>query len=123
MTTHIQLHINSRIRVNFRARRDIKTGMDVPVFSISPNPTCMYLTASLKEALVRFRRSIARKQGLCCILGDNGMGKSSLLRFLATAYESDTNCNVSYFSDTRRFKTTFEFLKLISADFGISPKR
>ena len=97
--------------------------MDVPVFSISPNPTCMYLTASLKEALVRFRRAIARKQGLCCILGDNGMGKSSLLRYLATGYESDPTCNVSYFSDTRRFKTTFEFLKLISADYGIGPKR
>ena len=48
--------------------------MDVPVFSISPNPTCMYLTAPLKEAVVRFRRAIARKQGLCCILGGNGMG-------------------------------------------------
>lgn len=83
----------------------------------------MYLTGPLKEALVRFRRAIARKQGLCCILGDNGMGKSSLLRFLATGYESDEACNVSYFSDTRRFKTTFEFLKLISADFGIGPKR
>lgn len=97
--------------------------MDVPVFSISPNPTCMYLTASLREALVRFRRAIARKQGLCCILGDNGMGKSSLLRYLATGYEADTACNVSYFSDSRRFKTTFEFLKLISADYDIGPKR
>jgi len=112
-----------KLGLTFELSSDIKTGMDVPVFSISPNPTCMYLTASLKEALVRFRRAIARKQGLCCILGDNGMGKSSLLRYLATGYEADPNCNVSYFSDTRRFKTTFEFLKLISADYGIGPKR
>ena len=97
--------------------------MDVPVFSISPNPTCMYLTAPLKEAVVRFRRAIARKQGLCCILGGNGMGKSSLLRYLASGHESEQNCSVSYFADTRKFKTPFEFLKMISADFGISPKR
>jgi general secretion pathway protein A len=100
-----------------------KTLMDVPVFSISPNPTCMYLTQPLKEAVVRFRRAIARKQGLCCILGGNGMGKSSLLRYLSSGYESDEQCSVSYFADTRKFKTPFDFLKMTSADFGISPKR
>lgn len=42
---------------------------------------------------------------------------------LATGYDADTACNISYFSNTRRFKTTFEFLKLISADYDIGPKR
>jgi general secretion pathway protein A len=97
--------------------------MDVPVFSISANPSCMYMTRALQEATVRFRRAIARKQGLCCILGDNGLGKSSLLKFLASGYETDERCNVSYFSDSRKFKTPFEFLKMISADFDISPRR
>lgn len=97
--------------------------MDVPVFSISANPSCMYMTKSLQEATVRFRRAIARKQGLCCILGDNGLGKSSLLKFLASGYEMDENCTVSYFTDSRKFKTSFEFLKMISADFGIPPRR
>jgi general secretion pathway protein A len=83
----------------------------------------MYLTAPLKDAVIRFRRAIARKQGLCCILGDNGMGKSSLLRYLASGYEADENCPVSYFADTRKFKTSFEFLKMVSADFEIGPKR
>ena len=70
--------------------------MDVPVVSISPNPTCMYLTQPLKEAVIRFRRAIARKQGLCCILGGNGTGKSSLLRYLSSGYESENTCSVSY---------------------------
>lgn len=83
----------------------------------------MYLTQPLKEAVVRFRRAIARRQGLCCILGGNGMGKSSLLRYLSSGYESDEKCSVSYFADTRKFKTPFDFLKMVSADFGIPPKR
>jgi general secretion pathway protein A len=97
--------------------------MDVPVFSVSPNPTCMYLTQELKDAVIRFRRAIARKQGLCVILGGNGMGKSSLLRYLSSGYEADEACTVSYFADSRKFKTSFDFLKMISADFGIAPKR
>jgi general secretion pathway protein A len=97
--------------------------MDVPVFSISPNPTCMYLTQTLKDAVIRFRRAIARKQGLCCILGGNGMGKSSLLRYLSSGYESEDTCSVSYITDSRKFKTSFDFLKLVSADYGIPPKR
>jgi general secretion pathway protein A len=97
--------------------------MDVPVFSISPNPTCMYLTQTLKDAVIRFRRAVARKQGLCCILGGNGMGKSSLLRYLSSGYESEDTCSVSYITDSRKFKTSFDFLKLVSADYGIPPKR
>jgi hypothetical protein len=54
--------------------------MDVPVFSTSPDPTCMYLTPALKKAVAKIRTAVARKQGLCCIFGDVGMGKSSLLR-------------------------------------------
>lgn len=57
--------------------------MDVPVFSVSPDPTCMYQTPALKDAVAKIRRAIALKQGLACIFGDNGFGKSSLLRFLA----------------------------------------
>jgi general secretion pathway protein A len=83
----------------------------------------MYLTQALKEATIRFRRAVARKQGLCCILGGNGTGKSSLLRYLSSGYESEESCSVSYFADTRKFKTPFDFLKMVSADFESPPKR
>jgi general secretion pathway protein A len=51
------------------------------------------------------------------------MGKSSLLRYLSSGYEADETCTVSYFADSRKFKTSFDFLKMISADFDIAPKR
>jgi type II secretory pathway predicted ATPase ExeA len=69
--------------------------MDVPVFSVSPDPTCMYQTPALKDAVAKIRRAIALKQGLACIFGDNGFGKSSLLRFLAASYDHDPGFRVA----------------------------
>lgn len=96
---------------------------DIPVFSISPNPAAMYLTPPLKEGVVRFKRAIQRKQGLCAILGDVGYGKSTLLRHLSTNYEMDDAFTVSYLHDSRKCKTPFDFLKILSVDFGVPFKR
>lgn len=98
--------------------------MDASVaFSGSADPTCMYMTKVVKDAVIRFRRAIQRKQGLCCILGDNGLGKSSLLKFIASVYEADSNCVVSYFPDGRSISSSFNMVTMIAADFGIPPKR
>ena len=97
---------------------------DIPVFSISPNPSAMYLTPSLIAGLARIKKAIQRKQGLGMILGGVGLGKSSLLRLLATDYEMDEDrYTVSYLHDSRKFKTPFDFLKIVGEDFGIDPKR
>jgi general secretion pathway protein A len=96
---------------------------EIPLFSISPNPSVLYQTPKLKEAIVQFRLAIARKQGLCMILGDVGLGKSTLLRYIASNYDQDENCKVSYLHDSRKTKTPFDLLKVISADFGLPMKR
>lgn len=97
---------------------------DIPVFSISPNPTGMFLTPKLKDAVLRFHRAIRRRQGLCAILGANGLGKSTLLRYILSDFEGDPTCQVSYLPDSRTCgPSTFSFLKTISEDFGIGPKR
>lgn len=96
--------------------------MDVPVFSTSPDPTCMYQTPAIKAALTKIRRAIARKQGLSCIFGDVGMGKSSLLRFILSGYAADENCRLA-FLPTGDMPSTFAFIKRVSADFDIPPQR
>jgi general secretion pathway protein A len=97
---------------------------DVPVFSISPNPTGMFLTPKLKDAVLRFHRAIRRRQGLCTILGANGLGKSTLLRYILSDFEGDSSCQVAYLPDSRTCgPSTFSFIKTISEDFGIGPKR
>jgi general secretion pathway protein A len=101
-----------------------KTMEDIPVFSISPNPTGMFLTPKLKDAVLRFHRAIRRRQGLCAILGANGLGKSTLLRYILSDFEGDPSCQVAYLPDSRTCgPSTFSFLKTISEDFGIGPKR
>jgi general secretion pathway protein A len=101
-----------------------KTMDPTNVFSISPNPTAMFLTPKLKEAVGRFTRAIHRRQGLCAILGANGLGKSTLLRYLTLQFE-DPSCYVcAYLPDSRKCGTSsFGFLKILSEDIGIGPKR
>jgi general secretion pathway protein A len=97
---------------------------DVPIWSISPNPTVMHLTPLLKSGVARIKRAIQRKQGLCMIVGDIGLGKSSLLRHVSSNYDMDEErYSISYLHDSRKCKTPFDFLKMISEDFGIPPKR
>jgi general secretion pathway protein A len=82
----------------------------------------MYQTPALKEALAKIRLAVARKQGLSCIFGDVGMGKSSLLRFLLAGYMADDN-NVISFLPSGDTASPFAFLKRISADFEVAPQR
>lgn len=96
--------------------------MDVPVFSTSPDPTCMYQTPGLKKAVTKIRTAVARKQGLCCIFGDVGMGKSSLIRFLLGGYSANENCLVA-FLPSGDLPSAFAFVKKISAEFDIPPQR
>ena len=85
--------------------------------STSPNPTCLYQTAHIRHALAKIRRAIARKQGLCCIFGDIGLGKSSLLRFLFAEYASDDNFQVA-FLPSGDLPSSYAFTKRIAVSSG-----
>jgi type II secretory pathway predicted ATPase ExeA len=82
----------------------------------------MYQTPALKAALTKIRLAVARKQGMSCIFGDVGMGKSSLLRYLLSGYMADEN-NVISFLPSGDMPSPFAFLKRISADFEVAPQR
>jgi hypothetical protein len=47
-------------------------------FSINPDPSLLYLTASLRAALHKCRFVIENYQGLTAIEGDVGLGKSTI---------------------------------------------
>ena len=57
-------------------------------FSISPNPSYLFLTAALKATLHKTRYVIDERQGLTAILGDVGLGKSSIVRLLYAEYSA-----------------------------------
>jgi general secretion pathway protein A len=96
--------------------------MEVPVFSTSPDPTCMYQTSALRKALTKIRIAVTRKQGLCCIFGDVGMGKSSLLRLLLAGYSADPACLLA-FLPSGDMPSKYAFLKKICAEFEIPAQR
>ena len=94
---------------------------DTP-FSISPNPNCLYITNSLKAVLHKVRYTINRRQGLTCILGDVGLGKSTILRFLHSEFDARDNV-VATLIPTPVFSSDFAMLKAICLDFGLAPRK
>jgi type II secretory pathway predicted ATPase ExeA len=91
-------------------------------FSISPNPVSLYLTPSLKAALHKVRRTIDNRQGLSCILGDAGMGKSSVLRYLYGAYESESGVTVAFVTEPE-ISSAYAFVKSLCLAFKVAPRR
>ena len=91
-------------------------------FSISPNPASLYLTAGLKSVIAKVRYTIEERQGLTCILGDVGMGKSSVLRLLFGEYEANEGV-IACLIPTPSYATEFAFLKGLCNEIGLPPKR
>ena len=96
--------------------------MDDTPFSISPNPNSLFLTPLLKNTLIKTRLTINKRQGLSCVLGDNGLGKSSVLRFLFAEYDAQEK-TITTLIPTPSFNSEFAMLKSICQDFDLAPKR
>lgn len=82
----------------------------------------MYQTMPIRGALAKIRFAVDSRQGLACILGDVGIGKSSLLRFLQAEYSADEK-SLTTLLTTGKYPSPFAFLKKITGDFALAPKR
>lgn len=82
----------------------------------------MYQTPSLKESVAKIRRAITLKQGLSCIFGSVGFGKSSLLRYIASGYDHSSNYRVAVIAEQTN-SPQFAFLRAISKELDIPPQR
>ncbi len=91
-------------------------------FSISPNPNSLYLTDSLRAVLHKCRFTIDKRQGLTCVLGDIGLGKSTILRYLHGEYSAKED-TVTTLIPTPSFPSPFAMLKSICMDFKLEPER
>jgi len=81
----------------------------------------MYITPTLLGSLDKIRFMIAERQGLATILGDSGLGKSTVLRFLEAEYSSEgATTGLLYQTE---FASPFAFLKTICSQFGLEAKR
>jgi type II secretory pathway predicted ATPase ExeA len=92
-------------------------------FSISPNPNSLYVTPSLRAVLAKARFTIDKRQGLtCAALGDVGLGKSTVLRYLYGEYAAKESV-VTALIPTPKFPSIFGMLKYICSDFEVDPRR
>jgi general secretion pathway protein A len=91
-------------------------------FLIGPDPSLLYLTASLKATLQKVRLVFELRQGLTTMLGDVGMGKTTVLRYLHGQYVNREDCVTAYLPSPN-YPSEFAFLKSICGEFGLPPKR
>jgi general secretion pathway protein A len=96
--------------------------MPATPFTTSPNPALLYLTPTLKSSLAKVRFVLDYRQGLTALLGDVGMGKSTLLRFLHLEYTLRDDCTAALIP-TPNFPSDFGLLKGICKELGVAPKR
>lgn len=92
-------------------------------FSVSPNPAALFITPNLRSALHKVRYTIENRQGLTCVLGDAGMGKSSLMRLLHLEYEGrESEIAVAFLTDPD-FHTPNAFVRSICQAFDVPMRR
>ena len=91
-------------------------------FRITPNPNSLYLTDSLKAVLHKCRYTIDERQGLSCILGDFGLGKSTVLRYLFSEYDAREDTKAVLIA-TPIYPSAFALLKSICQNLEIESAR
>ncbi len=89
---------------------------------MSPDPAYLYLTPLLKTALHKLKYVVERRQGATAILGDFGLGKSSLMRLLLREYVTRDDYRVA-FLPTPSYKSDYAFLKGICRELHLPPRR
>jgi general secretion pathway protein A len=81
------------------------------------------MTPTLKTTLYKVDFVVGNRQGLTLIMGDAGLGKSSVLRLLLSRYSAREETMVTQLIPTPAYSSDFMFLKAICAEFGISGRR
>ncbi len=87
-------------------------------FSTSPDPYFFYPSISHKQAMQRLEIAIRLKRGLSVILGDVGIGKTTLARALIQELHS-TNGAITHMILDPTYDSEFQFVVTLAKLFGI----
>src|SRR6516164_5775322 len=85
-------------------------------FDLAVNPRFLYLTARHREALGNLRYGIAVRQGVTLLVGEAGMGKTTLVR---AAIESHATTDALIISLSNPTLTRAEFVEFLARKFNL----
>lgn len=94
-------------------------GLQQEPFSTTADPAFMYASLEHREALLRLQLSLRQRRGLNVILGDIGVGKTTLCRKLYSeiAHEPDNRILIV---DDPAFRTDYQFLAYLLDAFDVT---
>lgn len=95
-------------------------GLRMEPFSTSPDPAFFYRSSAHYTALQRLEIMVRLKRGLSIILGDVGVGKTTMLRALLQGFANDHDYEFHIILDPS-YKSEFQFLASLVRMFGIRP--
>lgn len=95
-------------------------GLTKEPFSTSPDPAFFYRSSAHTTALERLEIMIRLKRGLSVILGDVGIGKTTMSRALLQNFTNDDNYIFHIILDPS-YKSEFQFLASLAKMFNITP--
>jgi general secretion pathway protein A len=84
-------------------------------FGMNPDPNCLFMTPSHREAFAGLLYAISRRKGFVVLTGEAGTGKTSLLRALIRSADAAKFSVIL----TPRLNSD-EFLELALLDFGVT---
>ena len=94
-------------------------GLKQEPFSTSPDPDFFYRSSAHESALQRLEIAIRLKRGLSLILGDVGMGKTTLCRTLLQSLQDDSF--VLHIILNPKYDSEFQFLYSLCRMFEVEP--
>ena len=92
-------------------------GFEQEPFSTTADPAFMYASSEHREALLRLMLSLRQRRGLNVIVGDIGVGKTTLCRKLYTEIAREDGYHIRIIDDPS-FRTEYQFLAFLLHAFG-----
>ena len=86
-------------------------------FDITPNPRFMYFTPRHREALVSLQFGIESRKGVVVLIGDAGLGKTTVIRAAIEKQPAEVRC--VYLNNP--LLTRAEFIEFLANSLGLSP--
>ncbi len=96
-------------------------GLAQEPFSTTADPAFMYASKEHREALLRLQLSIRQRRGLNVIIGDIGVGKTTLCRKLYEDISQEDGYRIRVIDDPS-FRSEFQFISYLLKAFGIERK-